>query len=360
MVGVTLVGLIAGGRSGVSRYAAALTSALDRVAPEFPDLRMRLLTTPSGRDRTELRHLELDLVGGAIEGPRRILAEQLAVRRVRGEVLHFFDLTAPLLAPGAPFVTTLHDAAIRHGFQGLRVAHKQVLQPLALRRARAVVAVSGFARDEGVTRFGADPARIHVIHSGPGLVRGGGEVGGPEATRNGYLLYVGNLAAHKNLPFLIRAFGAADVRAPLLLVGSWGDRIEEVRRAIEASPARERIELRSGVGDAQLEQLYSGARALLLPSLYEGFGFTALEAMSRGCPVVASDIPALREICRDGAWLLPPSDEPAWAEAIRRAVADDRWRDELRARGRAVAGTYSWESTARGVCELLLATGGAR
>ena len=105
------------------------------------------------------------------------------------------------------------DAAIRHGFQGVRVAHKQVLQPFAVRRARAVVAVSGFARDEAVERFGADPARIHVVHSGPGLspadpFSAGPQAGHPTAASTPYVLYVGNLAAHKNLPFLIRAFGA--------------------------------------------------------------------------------------------------------------------------------------------------------
>jgi glycosyltransferase involved in cell wall biosynthesis len=366
----TLVGLIAGGQSGVPRYAAALTDALDRVAPEFPELALRLLTTPAGLERAAPASLEVELVRGRLQGatagPRRIVAEQLAARRATGDLLHFFDLTGPLLAPRRRFVATVHDAAIRHAFQRLRVAHKQVLQPLAIRRARAIVAVSAFARDEAVRHFGAEPGRIEVIHSGPGLIGTGvvaaGSLAGPSSSAlsrpsGDYVLYVGNLAAHKNLTFLIRAFGRAATSARLVLVGSWGDRVTEVQDAIAASPASDRIELRSGVGDAELDALYAGARALLLPSLYEGFGFTALEAMSRGCPVVASDIPALREVCGPGAWLRPPDDEAAWSGAIEQLVADDAARDELRRRGAAQVATFSWERTAREVCALLLRAG---
>jgi glycosyltransferase involved in cell wall biosynthesis len=269
-------------------------------------------------------------------------------------------------------VATLHDAAIRHEFQVLRVAHKQVLQPLAIRHARGIVSVSAFARDEAVRHFGADARRVHVVHSGPGFAparsASAGSLEADSPARVGadsplpdgpYLLYVGNFIAHKNLPFLIQAFTAADVPARLLLIGSWGDGLEPVRDAIAASPAADRIELRSGTSDADLDQLYRGARALLLPSLYEGFGFTALEAMDRECAVLASDIPALREVCGDGAWLLPPTDAAAWAQAIRTVLGAPARVEELRRAGsKAVAG-YSWERTARGVCDVLLRAGDA-
>jgi phosphatidylinositol alpha-mannosyltransferase len=92
--------------------------------------------------------------------------------------------------------------------------------------------------------------------------------------------------------------------------------------------------------------------ALLLPSTYEGFGFTPLEAMARGCPVLASDIPALREIAGDGAHLLPPHAEERWREAIEQVAGDAAFREGLRARGTATVARYSWDSTARGVLEL--------
>ena len=173
-----------------------------------------------------------------------------------------------------------------------------------------------------------------------------------------YFLYVGNISAHKNLPFLVRAFGSVGDGARLVLVGGRGEQFDEVERAVAASPARERIELRRDAPDGEVDALYRGACALLLPSRYEGFGFTPLEAMTRGCPVLASDIPALREVSGDGALLLPLDDDAAWSDAMRRLLRDDDLRNDLRRRGSAVAGRYSWEETARGVCRVFLEAGG--
>ena len=355
---VCLVGLIAGGHSGVPRYAAALTQGLDRVAAEFPELELALLTTPVGLERTRPRTLEAIVPHGALArpsaGPGRILAEQVLARRVHADLLHFFDLTGPVLTPRRPFTTTVHDAALRHRFEGARIAHKRLLQPWAARHARAAVAVSGFAKDEAVRWFGADPERVHVVRSGPGLLPLRGSNGAGPGGEDPYLLYVGDLAEHKNLPFLVGAFGRVPDAVRLLLVGR-GRRFDRLREAVEASPARERIEIRPNASDEEVDALYRGARALVLPSRYEGFGFTPLEAMARGCPVLASDIPALREVAGDGALLLPLGDEDAWAAAIRRVVADAGLRAELRRRGEETVARYSWDEAARGVCRIFAA-----
>jgi glycosyltransferase involved in cell wall biosynthesis len=353
---VCLVGLIAGGHSGVPRYAAALAQGLDRVAGEFPELELALLTTPAGLERTRPRRLDAIVPSGLLARPSagagRIASEQLLARRARADLLHFFDLAGPMLAPRRPFTTTVHDAALRHRFEGARVAHKRLLQPWAARRARAAVAVSAFARDEAVRHFGADPRRVHVVRSGPGLLPLRGSNGSAAGAADPYLLYVGDLAEHKNLPFLVRAFGRAAVPVRLVLVGRRGERFESVREAVEASPARERIEIRRSASDEEVDALYRGASALVLPSRYEGFGFTPLEAMARGCPVLASDIPALREVSGDGALLLPVGEEDVWVEAIRRVLADDALRSDLRRRGGETVARYSWDEAARGVCQV--------
>jgi glycosyltransferase involved in cell wall biosynthesis len=359
---VCLVGLAAGGHSGIPRYAAALTSGLDRVSPEFPDLSLRLLTTRRGAGEIGARHIPVDLVRGrfadANSGVSRIIAEQTHARDADADLLHYFDLTGPVLARRRRFVTTIHDAAARHGFERVRMAHKRFLQPWAIRHAAAVVAVSKFAEAEARRLFGADADRVHVIHSGPGLVTGDdiavADAGGP------YLLYVGNLAKHKNLPFLIRAFESARVDARLVLVGRRGERFGELSRMVARSPARERIEIRRDASDAEVDLLYRGAAMLVLPSLYEGFGFTALEAMTRDCPVLASDIPALREVSGEGALLLPGDDEDAWARAIRSVLSDEGLRDDLRRRGKATARSYSWDATARNICRLFMRVGEVR
>jgi glycosyltransferase involved in cell wall biosynthesis len=352
---VVLVGLIAGGHSGIPRYATALTQALDEVAPEFPALQLTLLTTAEGAAAVAARNLTVRDVHFRGEtfnaGPGRIVAEQLALAAHRADLLHFFDLSAPLLAPWRPFVATIHDASVVHGLRGMQHVYKRRLWPWALSRARATVAVSQFAKDEAVLHLGADRERITVIRSGPGLIRGGSN----GHRRNGnFLLYVGNLTPIKNLPFLVRAFDRADVPARLLLVGRAYQGSSELPDEIERAARREQIEVVSDADDPEIERLYRSATALVLPSRYEGFGFTPLEAMARGCPVLASDIPPIREISSPGALLLPLDDEAAWAEAIRRVVAEDSLREELRVRGAQTVARYSWQTTARELCRLFL------
>ena len=137
----------------------------------------------------------------------------------------------------------------------------------------------------------------------------------------------------------------------LTLVGRPGDGYEETRATIERSPKRDRIEILQGIGDGELEGLYRSAVALAHPAVYEGFGFTPLEAMARGCPVVASDIPALRETAGDGA-LLVPLDRARWAEALERVAGDDALRASLRSKGESRVARYSWQETARGLCRV--------
>jgi glycosyltransferase involved in cell wall biosynthesis len=355
---VCLVGLIAGGHSGVPRYAARLTRALDEVAGDYPHLELSLLTTAAGADAVGARSIAVDVVAGKSRrvnaGPGRLLLEHVLVRGRKADLLHYFDVTGPVLAPRRRFVATVHDTAFVHGYAPRSSAYKRRLYPWALARASGLVAVSQFAKDEAVRYFGADPAKIEVVHSGPGLFSSDGAGAmPPDREDSPFLLYVGNLGGNKNLPFLVRAFARADPSARLVLAGRARGGLEELQRAIGEAPNRDRIELRSEVPDAELERLYRSAVALVLPSVYEGFGFTALEAMARGCPVLASDIPALREISGSGALLLPLEDEGAWAEAMRRVVADESVRADLRARGAETVARYSWERTARGVLDVL-------
>jgi glycosyltransferase involved in cell wall biosynthesis len=352
---VSLVGLVAGGHSGVPRYTVMLSRALDRVAPEFPELRLVFLTTERGAALVAPRHLEVRLPPGPLKladsGPLRITAEQALARLSTDSLLHFFDLSGPVLAPSSRFTTTVHDASVAHGYGRRGYSYKRLLCPWVLRRAEAAVAVSAFARDEAVAYFGGDSAKIRVIHSGPGLEpRDGG--GYRTGERRPFLLYVGNLGVNKNLPFLVAAFAQAAVDYELVLAGTGIGPQEGLRSAIASSGAARHIRVVTNATDADVERLYRTATALVLPSRYEGFGFPALEAMARGCPVLASDIPALREISGSGALLLPVDDVGAWADAMRRVTSDERLRAELRARGAATAARYSWDATARGVLGL--------
>jgi glycosyltransferase involved in cell wall biosynthesis len=343
---VALIGLLAAGRSGVPRYTASLIRALGTVAHEFPDLALQFVATRAADEAVGAVQLQTTIVGGALGnpsgGPRRLVAEQLAARSADADLLHFFDLSGPLFAPRRPFVTTLHDASGTAGRRRLRFGYKRFVQPWAIRHARAIVAVSAFSRDEAVACWAADPGRITVVHSGPGL-----EANGSTQRKDGdFLLYVGDLSRHKNLQFLVDVTAQAGAR--LVLAGRPGDGYSELTRHLTASVAD--VTVVAEPTDAELERLYRSALATVLPSRYEGFGFTPLEAMARDCPVLASDIPAVREVSGDGALLVPLDDEAAWIAAVRQVATDDGVRAALRARGRDTVNRYSWKRTARELC----------
>lgn len=343
------------------RYATAVAKALDGVAAEFDDLHLVLVATAPALDAIAPRHLDVRqiAVGAKVtRGAPRVLLDQFAAATSSGDLDHHFDLTGTLFRPRRRFVTTVHDASASYDFSPFRYRYKRTVSRLALRRCAAAVAVSAFARDEAIRRFDADPKKLTVIHSGPGLEAPPRESVPPHEAQPPVLLCVGTSGRNKNVSFLVRAFDESRVDARLVLVGDGGDEAESVRRTIASARAPGRIEIRTQTTDQELEGLYAQASALLLPSTYEGFGFTALEAMARGCPVVASDIPAVREVSGEGALLVPPEDLSGWSTAISSVVGDRAVRADLRLRGAAVVERYSWSATARQLCSLFRSTAG--
>jgi glycosyltransferase involved in cell wall biosynthesis len=354
--------LIAAGHSGIPRYARALAQALDEASLDFPELQLTLITTRNGAESVGARRIavkEFPLQSSRINaGPGRIAAEQAAAATNRADLLHFFDLTGPLLAPWRPFVATVHDVSSAPGLARRRHVYKRIVWPWAARRSRRLVAVSRFAGEETAKHLSVPADKIEVIHSGPGLTEAPpAESDGAAAPENPYFLYVGDLAGRKNVPFLIRAFDRADLTAELLLVGLADDDYAEIRGEVDRARHRDRIHLVQDASDRDLDTLYRSALALVMPSRYEGFGFTPLEAMARECPVLASDIPAFQEVSGSGA-LLVPLDEDRWAGSMRELAGDETLRADLRQRGKETVARYSWGATAQALCRLFLDVGG--
>jgi len=167
-----------------------------------------------------------------------------------------------------------------------------------------------------------------------------------------FVLAIGTLEPRKNYAHLIAAFGRLAERVPdlvLVIAGHDGPDRPGVDRAIaRLSPAhRERVILTGGVSDATRRALLDRAAALAYPSIYEGFGFPVLEAMSVGVAVVAARAGSIPEVAGDAALLVEPTDEAALADALERVVDDDATRAELVARGRDRIRAFSWDETAR-------------
>jgi glycosyltransferase involved in cell wall biosynthesis len=180
---------------------------------------------------------------------------------------------------------------------------------------------------------------------------------GPRPTADPpYALYVGNVMPHKNLHRLVEAFAMAARETPGRLVIRGGGRAVHVR-ALRARIAQlglaGRVEWGTYASGEELTRLYQGAAMLLLPSLYEGFGLTALEAMACGTPVITSNTSSLPEVVGDAALLVDPLDTGALARAIVRLFSDVGLARELGERGPRRAGLFSWNKTGRVVQSVL-------
>jgi glycosyltransferase involved in cell wall biosynthesis len=167
-----------------------------------------------------------------------------------------------------------------------------------------------------------------------------------------YLLSLGALEPRKNLLHLLHAWselleGPAPPDGTLILVGPVGWKADPVFRAMAERPALAgRVHHTGFVADEDLAALYSGARAFVYPSLYEGFGLPVLEAMQCGVPVIASNTTSLPEVGGDAVEYVDPLDRPALVAALHRLWTDTDRREELRRRGLAHSTQFSWDRTA--------------
>ena len=282
-------------------------------------------------------------------------------------------LTEPLGTPRgspAPRIMTCYDLLEL-------VMHQQYL-PSPLRRAlawsaayarfasaRRVLSISQATADDLMRIVGVPASRIDVVPLAADASRFRLPADGAEAARASesrarlglgrapYLVYVGAPDPRKNIDTLCSAFARAAVpELELVLVGRYGAGEQRfVDRCLDAVGRPAAIRLLGFVPDAEIPAVYQGASALCFATSYEGFGLPVLEAMLCGCPVIASRHTSLAEIAGDAALYVPPRDEPALCDAIRRIAREPTLGAELRAGGLAQAARFSWRSTALGTVE---------
>jgi glycosyltransferase involved in cell wall biosynthesis len=268
----------------------------------------------------------------------------LAARRRAALVFSPANL-APLAWPRN--VVVVHDAAVLREPQAYSRAYRAWhtnAGVTAARRAVAVVTVSEFSRRELLELTGITADRVTVI---PGGV---GEQFTPEADAAGvarrlnltrpYVLTIATADARKNLRALVPAAAALEEHGIELV---WAGDTRPYFAELSGPGGLRRL---GYVAEADLPGLYAGARAFVLPSRYEGFGLTCLEAMASGTPVVAADRAALPETCGEAALLVDPDDPRAIAAAVVRAATEPDVRSTLREAGLRRAAAYGWAQTA--------------
>ncbi len=340
--------------TGVQRYAIEITAALDRLLADGGFSAKVVMLTPRGMDKPlsyrAIQHLSFGIL-------RRHLWEQLEVPgRTRGGLLVNLANSGPLLQRRQLII--LHDAniyAMPETYSIMfRLWHK-ALHKMHLYSSARIATISRFSAGEiarwlhldestiaGPTLEGAD----HILRVEPdftilprhGLVPGR------------YVLAVGSLARHKNLPAL--ACTAAELARRgfhLAVAGSAHPGIFNVRGMIFPHPAK----YLGRVTDGELRALYERAACFVFPSRYEGFGIPPVEAMACRCPVVAATAGAVMEACGEAALYCDPDDQAAIAATVGRVIDEPDMADTLRERGRLRAQVLTWENAARRLMALI-------
>jgi len=291
-------------------------------------------------------------------GPARLwthLGLSRAMIRDKPQALFVPSHVIPLAHPRAS-VVTVHDL----GYLREAASHPR-RQRLMLDRttrwnarvAARMIAVSSQTRDDLISQYGVDPARIEVIHHGVNHQRFRPQddesierVTLKHALRKPYLLFVSTVQPRKNVDRLIDAFerlGMPDLT--LAVAGKSGWMSEETERRIREQSASARVVRLGHVSDDDLPALYAGAGAFVLPSLFEGFGMGVVEAMACGTPVVTSNTGSTAEVAGQAAILVDPESVLSIAEGIRQALEPD-CASSLREAGLAHAASFSWARAA--------------
>jgi glycosyltransferase involved in cell wall biosynthesis len=199
-----------------------------------------------------------------------------------------------------------------------------------------IIAVSEFTASQVSGLLGFPRERIRVVPHGylPRPL--------PDVPRENIVLSVGAIQKRKNQAALIRAFRAMPEGWRLVLAGSDGFDAADARKEAEQSPRSRDIRITGYIDDAALANWYARARIFAFPTLDEGFGMPAIEAMAAGVPVVASNRSAVPEVCGDAAILIDPADEEQLSSALRELAENETRRTELVRRGRERAAEFTW------------------
>jgi glycosyltransferase involved in cell wall biosynthesis len=265
------------------------------------------------------------------------------------------------LPDGVRLVTTVHDLIPWHVARGWKGRMRQIGAWFYLRTARRnsvrVITVSETVKRELVREFAFEVNRICAIPNGVSSVWATAiqESAPPDLRSQRYILYLGNLSAHKNVEGLLDAFAKVVPITPhrLVVVGEWSGFTghENLQRSIAALGSR--VIFAARLTDGELRGLVAGADLLVQPSLEEGFGLPPLEAMMAGTPVLTSNCAALLETAANGAHRFALQKKDDFARQLRLLLADDQLRRSKITEGLTWARQYTWERSAELVVGLL-------
>ncbi len=361
-VGLNLVWMVPGTVGGSESY---LTRLLSGLAERSSDLDYTVFALPSFANAHPALSRTFRVIQAPISGNRKALRvagenSWLAYecRRRRLDLVHHGGGILPLVRWGTALLT-IHDLQyLEHPdyFSEIKLQYLRRMVPRSTRAARLVLTPSQFTRSIVIERMEVDPSAVFVIPHGIAPVVGRNPTGDLRARYDlpgPFFLYPAFTYPHKNHLVLIDAFTTVLKDHPdlkLVLTGGKGPAEAEVVRRVQALGIETQVKRLGYISERDLDSLYLEATAMTFPSRYEGFGAPVLEAMARGCPVIAADATALPEVVGRAGRLVAPDDVEGWARAIKELIVDDGLRESLSAAGVERARDLTW-SRAAGLLE---------
>ena len=345
------------GNPGIGRYMKCLAESIIAQAPEHEYL---LILPPQSEHLIHAPNAQKLCTGLKYYSFREQVELPRILSRAKVDLLHSPHFLLPLIRP-CPAIATIHDViymACPDDLPSLagRLYYRTMMHACS-RTATRIITDSEHSKNEINRYLHADPARIEVIYPAvdPFFQSGIGpaDVASVRSKFNidrDYILCVGIYKSRKNHAELLKAFQLllkSGIQSQLVIAGPMGEGAPVLRRLTQDSGIAQHVSFTGFVTDADLRALYSSARVYVCPSLYEGFGFTVLEAMACGTPVVCSSATSLPEVAGQAALYFDPYKAEEMATQLFRAYSDDSVRASLIAGGRTNLLRFSWAETAR-------------
>ena len=345
---------------GIGRYMKCLTEAVIAEAPEHEYL---LILPPGGEGLIQTQHARVEKISPELK--YYSLREQVELprilRRHKADLLHSPHFLLPLIRPCAA-VATIHDVIYLACSEDLpsrggRLYYRAMMNA-AVKLADRIVTDSEFSKADIVRHLHADPEKVTVVHCG--IDAGFRPVTDSAAlervlSRYGlgdeYILYTGIFKPRKNHSGLLRAFreflASGNKATQLVIAGPMAEGEAGLRQLAVELGIADKVAFLGFVAEDDLPALYTGARVYACPSFYEGFGFTVLEAMACGTPVVCSPETSLPEVAGNAALYANARSPLEFASALRRLFDDERLRAGMIEKGFRNCERFQWQKAAR-------------
>lgn len=337
---------------GMGRYVYELL----RQSSAEPGLDWRLFGDDPGRPLATPAGLRAQSDVFAFRGDRFQLWEQIGLphrlRRHGVDLLHCTEGSLPWWQP-VPTVVTLHDTLAWQEHDGSPQARRyyERILPAALARCAGIITISQSSRRDIVARWPALEPKITVIPHGIGdeyLAADTPTAMGELQASLGdapYLVYLGGPLPRKRFDWAVQVLQASDQPDLQLVACGFGAAARQLAQAHLPQALQARVHFAPFLSDEQLLALYRGAAAVLYPTLYEGFGFPAIEAQAAGAPVIFSPVSSLAELVGPLSLTAPATDLGAWVAAVRQALSLGARRQELAQSARHWAKRFSWRQS---------------